>query len=59
MTVGRCSIPVAEAIQARFDDLDYLYDLGPKRGYRLVGMHRQHKPVMPARTATRFLHQSL
>ena len=23
------SIPVAEAIQARFDDLDYLYDLGP------------------------------
>ena len=23
------SIPVAEAIQARFEDLDYLYDLGP------------------------------
>ena len=23
------SLPVAEAIQARFDDLDYLYDLGP------------------------------
>ncbi|MEE4146081.1 MAG: nitrite/sulfite reductase [Halieaceae bacterium] len=23
------SIPVAEAIQSRFDDLDYLYDLGP------------------------------
>ncbi|GAB3276020.1 nitrite/sulfite reductase [Parahaliea aestuarii] len=23
------SIPVAEAIQARFDDLDYVYDLGP------------------------------
>ncbi len=23
------SIPVAEAIQTRFDDLDYLYDLGP------------------------------
>ncbi len=23
------SIPVAEALQARFDDLDYLYDLGP------------------------------
>lgn len=23
------SIPIAEAIQARFDDLDYLYDLGP------------------------------
>ena len=23
------SIPVAEAIQAKFDDLDYLYDLGP------------------------------
>ncbi len=23
------SIPVAEAIQARFDDVDYLYDLGP------------------------------
>jgi sulfite reductase (NADPH) hemoprotein beta-component len=23
------SIPVAEAIQARFDDLDYMYDLGP------------------------------
>jgi len=23
------SIPVAEAIQGRFDDLDYLYDLGP------------------------------
>ncbi len=23
------SIPVAEAIQARFDELDYLYDLGP------------------------------
>ena len=23
------SIPVAEAIQARFDDLDYLHDLGP------------------------------
>ena len=23
------SIPVAEAIQARFDDLDYIYDLGP------------------------------
>ena len=22
------SIPVAEAIQSRFDDLDYLYDLG-------------------------------
>ncbi len=26
----------------------HFYDLGPKRGYRLVGMHRQHKPVMPA-----------
>jgi sulfite reductase (NADPH) hemoprotein beta-component len=23
------SLPVAEAIQARFDDLDYVYDLGP------------------------------
>jgi sulfite reductase (NADPH) hemoprotein beta-component len=23
------SLPVAEAIQARFDDLDYIYDLGP------------------------------
>ena len=23
------SIPVAEAIQSRFDDLDYVYDLGP------------------------------
>ncbi|MCB1842814.1 MAG: nitrite/sulfite reductase [Halioglobus sp.] len=23
------SIPIAEAIQARFDDLDYVYDLGP------------------------------
>jgi sulfite reductase (NADPH) hemoprotein beta-component len=23
------SIPIAEALQARFDDLDYLYDLGP------------------------------
>ena len=23
------SIPVAEAIQARFEDVDYLYDLGP------------------------------
>ena len=23
------SIPIAEAIQRRFDDLDYLYDLGP------------------------------
>lgn len=23
------SIPIAEAIQAKFDDLDYLYDLGP------------------------------
>lgn len=23
------SIPIAQAIQARFDDLDYLYDLGP------------------------------
>jgi len=23
------SIPIAQAIQARFDDLDYVYDLGP------------------------------
>ncbi len=25
----------------------HFYDLGPKRGFRLVGMHRQPKPVVP------------
>jgi hypothetical protein len=26
----------------------HFYDLGPKRGFRLVGMHRQPKPTIPA-----------
>jgi hypothetical protein len=26
----------------------HFYDLGPKRGFRLVGMHRQPKPELPA-----------
>ncbi len=26
----------------------HFYDLGPKRGFRLVGMHRQPKPAIPA-----------
>ena len=25
----------------------HLYDLGPERGYRLVGIERTDKPVMP------------
>ena len=29
LVASAMSLPVAEAIQARFDDLDYVYDLGP------------------------------